>query len=441
MAMQNRRTFLKDLGVASLATALPLSQINAKPLSTSNSEVNIGLIGVRGMGWANLNSFLKNAGTSCVALCDVDSQLLEERAQELETKTGKRPKTFSDHREFLKLKSLQAVIIGTPDHWHCIQMTDACAAGKDVYVEKPIANSIDEANLMVQAARKYNRVVQVGQWQRSDPHWIEALAYLKTGVLGRIRQVKAWADVNYGKGFEVVPDSMPPAGVDYDRWLGPAQKRPFNKNRFHGSFRYFWDYAGGLMTDWGVHMLDMVLAGMDATVPKSVMAIGGKLAFPNNAAETPDTLTTVYDFGDFSLVWEQFIAMGTSPYLDESGEPGVAFIGEKGILAVNRASWKVLPLQEDGKYLTEVLPPRRSYINGLDEHTRNFFECIQSREDPNCTIEMGRNAALVAHLGNIAYRTGKKLEWDAAQNQISNVAEANSYLSPIYRAPWKLWEG
>jgi predicted dehydrogenase len=439
--MQNRRTFLKDLGVASLATALPLTHLNARSTSATLNEINVGLIGVRGMGWANLNSFLKNNGTTCVALCDVDSQLLQGRAQEIETRTGKRPKTFSDHREFLKLKSLQAVIIGTPDHWHCIQMTDACAAGKDVYVEKPIANSIQEANLMVEAAKKYNRVVQVGQWQRSDPHWIEALAYLKTGVLGRIRQVKAWADVNYGKGFEVVPDSAPPAGVDYDRWLGPAPKRPFNQNRFHGSFRYFWDYAGGLMTDWGVHMLDMVLAGMDASNPKSVMAIGGKLAFPNNAAETPDTLTTVYDFGDFSLVWEQFMAMGTSPYLEETGEPGVAFIGENGILAVNRASWKVIPFQEEGKYLMEALPPRRSYINGLDEHTRNFFECIQSRKDPNCTIEMGRNAALVAHLGNIAYRTGKKLEWDADKGLISNEPEANVYMSPTYRTPWKLWEG
>lgn len=436
--MQNRRTFLKDLGVASLATALPLSQLSATSPSSINNKVNVGLIGVRGMGWANLNSFLKISGTSCVALCDVDSQLLDERAEELKTNTGKRPKTFSDHREFLKVKSLQAVIIGTPDHWHCIQMIDACAAGKDVYVEKPIANSIYEANLMVEAARKYNRVVQVGQWQRSDPHWIEALAYLKTGVLGRIRQVKAWANVNYGKGFDVVPDSTPPPGVDYDRWLGPAPKRPFNKNRFHGSFRYFWDYAGGLMTDWGVHMLDMVLAGMDAAAPKSVMAIGGKLAFPNNAAETPDTLTTVYDFGNFSLVWEQFIAMGTSPYLDETGEPGVAFIGEKGILAINRASWKVLPFQEDGKYLTEVLPPRKPQINPLDEHTRNFFECIQSRKDPNCTIEIGRNAALVAHLGNIAYRTGRKLEWDANLGKIANDNEANTYLTPSYRAPWKL---
>jgi predicted dehydrogenase len=308
-------------------------------------------------------------------------------------------------------------------------------------VEKPIANSIYEADLMVKAAATFNRVVQVGQWQRSDPHWISALEYLGTGALGKIRQVKAWADVNYGRGFEVVPDSSVPEGVDYNRWLGPATERPFNKNRFHGSFRYFWDYAGGLMTDWGVHMIDMVLAGMKTTAPKSVVAIGGKLAFPDNAAETPDTLTTVYDFGDFSFIWEQFMAMGTSPYLEDTGEPGVAFIGENGILAINRKQWQVLPLQVDGAYLTEALPPRISHENGLDSHTRNFLECIRSREKPNCTIEIGRDAALVAHLGNIAYRSGKKLVWKEAAKNFGAQSEANKFLKPNYRQPWQLWEG
>tara|TARA_R110002167_G_scaffold270508_8_gene477040 strand:- start:380 stop:1699 length:1320 start_codon:yes stop_codon:yes gene_type:complete len=439
--MKNRRTFLKNLGAASVATALPLTNLSGQKSTPEKDTVNVGLIGVRGMGWADLSSFLKNSGTACLALCDVDGELLERRADELEKKTGIRPKTFNDHGDLLKVKGLHAVFIGTPDHWHCIQMIDACIAGKDVYVEKPIANSIVEAEAMVKAARKYNRVVQVGQWQRSDPHWISALAYLDSGTLGNIRQVKAWADVNYGRGFDVVPDTEPPKGVDYDRWLGPAPKRPFNQNRFHGSFRYFWDYAGGLMTDWGVHMIDMVLAGMKVTAPASVMAIGGKLAFPNDAAETPDTLTTVYDFGSFSFIWEQFLAMGTSPYLEETGAPGVAFIGDNGILAVNRSSWKVIPLQDNGKYLTEAIPPRLSGSSGLDAHTKNFLECIKSRKDPNCTIEMGRNAALVAHLGNIAYRTGYKLDWNKKTQKITNQIDANTYLNHNYRSPWKLWQG
>lgn len=438
--MTSRRKFIKNVSAASLITAVPLGQVSAKNPVIAKETVKVGLIGVKGMGWADLSSFLKNKGTTCIALCDVDSILLEKRAEEIETKTGHRPKTFNDHRKLLKLKELDAVFIGTPDHWHCIQMIDACAAGKDVYVEKPVANSIFEADLMVKAARKYKSVVQVGQWQRSDPHWHSAFEYLDTGTLGSIRQVKAWANVNYGRGFDVVEDSEPPMGVDYNRWLGPAPKRPFNQNRFHGSFRYFWDYAGGLMTDWGVHMLDMVLLGMKATAPKSVVAIGGKIAFPNNASETPDTLTTVYDFGNFSFIWEQFMGMGTSPYLEESGEPGVAFIGENGILAINRSSWKVLPLQANGKYLTEALPARKSRLSGLDAHTTNFLECIKNRKDPNCTIEMGRDAALVAHLGNIAYRTGKKLEWNNLESIISNDSEANTFLKPDYRSPWKLWQ-
>ncbi|AWW00982.1 Gfo/Idh/MocA family protein [Arcticibacterium luteifluviistationis] len=439
--MNNRRKFIKNLGAASLTAAIPLNAVSAKTSKPNlENSVKVGLIGMNSMGWADLKSFLKNDNTACIALCDVDAELLEKRADELEAKTGLRPKTFNDHRAFLKTTGLEAVFIGTPDHWHHIMMTDACAAGMDVYVEKPIANSIHEADLMVKAARKYKRVVQVGQWQRSDPHWDSAFAYLKTGALGKVRQVKAWADVSYGRGFDVVPDSTPPAGVDYDRWLGPAPKIPFNKNRFHGTFRYFWDYAGGLMTDWGVHMLDMVLAGMNATAPKSVVAIGGKLAFPDNAAETPDTLTTVYDFGDFSFIWEQFMAMGISPYLEDMGKPGVAFIGENGILAVNRDTWKVIPLEENGKYMTEAIPPQKSRSSGLDAHTKNFLECIKSRKDPNCTIEMGRNAALVAHLGNIAYRTGKKLDWNDSKSIISNETDANKYLKPNYRAPWKLWE-
>ena len=170
------------------------------------------------------------------------------------------------------------------------------------------------------------------------------------------------------------------------------------------------------------------------------MAIGGKLAFPNDAAETPDTLTTVFDFGTFSLVWEQFMAMGTSPYLSESGEPGVAFIGEKGILAINRNSWRVIPQIENGKYLVEAMPERKANGIGLDNHTKNFLECIKTRKSTNCTIEMGRNAALVAHLGNIAYRTGNKIFWDDKTQSIVQNKEAQALLKPTYRNPYTLPE-
>jgi predicted dehydrogenase len=444
----NRRKFLKSatqlaagFGLASLpqaGVANTFLKESAQADSSANETVRVGLIGCRNMGWGDLNSLLKHQGVECIGLCDVDSNVLNSRAAELEKKTGKKPMLYSDYRRLLENKELDAVIIGTPDHWHCLQMIHACEAGKDVYVEKPIANSIEECNLMVAAAKKYNRIVQVGQWQRSDPHWINALDYLRSGKLGRIRMARSWAFVSYGRDFPVKPDGPAPAGVDYNMWLGPAPKRPFNPNRFHGSFRYFWDYAGGLMTDWGVHMIDMVLAGMQVTVAHSVAVSGGKYGYPDSAAETPDTLQAVYDFGDFSMLWEQALGTGRGPYNRTPGNPGVAFVGSKGTLVIDRDTWEVLPEVENGKYLVEAMPVQTNQESGLDHHTRNWLECIRSRKQPNCTIEMGRDSAINAQLGNIAYRSGAKVYWDKNRNAIINNTKAEQLAKARYDSPWKL---
>ena len=210
---------------------------------------------------------------------------------------------YGDYRALLENPDLDAVVIGTPDHWHCLQMVEACEAGKDVYCEKPLANSIEESGLMVAAAKRYDRIVQIGQWQRSGPHWAEAIDFVHSGRLGRVRTVRAWAYMNWLPPVPNLPDEPAPEGVDYDMWLGPAPKRPFNRNRFHFNFRWYWDYAGGLMTDWGVHIIDIVLWGMQATAPNSIAASGGKLAYPDDAQETPDTLTALYEFDDFLMVW------------------------------------------------------------------------------------------------------------------------------------------
>jgi predicted dehydrogenase len=236
----------------------------------------------------------------------------------------------------------------------------------------------------------------------------------------------------------VVPNSAPPEGVNYEMWLGPAPQRPFNSNRFHGSFRYFWDYAGGLMTDWGVHMIDMVLAGMAVTAPKSVTASGGKYGFPDSAAETPDTMYALYDFGDFSMLWEQALGVGNGPYNYDRGQPGVAFMGNLGTLVINRERWEVLPEVESGKFMTEPLPVQKNYSNGLDLHTLNFVECIKSREKTNCTIETGRNAALNAQIGNIAYKLGNKVNWDSKKGAFIDNAQANKLAKASYNTPWKL---
>ncbi|WPP50759.1 Gfo/Idh/MocA family protein [Catalinimonas niigatensis] len=441
-----RRKFLQS--AAQIATGISISAVPEhvfatnspkkaiRPLFSANETIRVGLIGCNNMGWHNLNSMLKHEGVECIALCDVDSNVLDKRAAELEEKTSKKASLYRDYRKLLDNKDVDAVIIGTPDHWHCLQMIHACEAGKDVYVEKPIANSIEECNLMVAAAQRYQRVVQVGQWQRSDPHWEHALEYVPSGKLGKVRSVKSWAYTSYGRSFPVKANESVPAGVDYEMWLGPAPHRAFNPNRFHGSFRYFWDYAGGLMTDWGVHMIDMALAGMQVTTPLSVSATGGKYADPDSAAETPDTLQVLYDFGNFSMQWEQTLGSAVGPY--NRNQPGVAFIGTQGTLVIDRSQWEILPEEEDGKFMTERLPVQKSQGSGLDLHTLNFLECIKSRQPTRCTIDMGRTAAVNAQLGNIAYRSGKKVFWDEKKNMVLHDAEIHKMTKAHYRTPWKL---
>jgi predicted dehydrogenase len=244
--------------------------------------------------------------------------------------------------------------------------------------------------------------------------------------------------VSYGRNFIPKKDTPVPAGVGYNMWLGPAPARPFNPYRFHGTFRYFWDYAGGLMTDWGVHMIDMVLAGLNVSAPLSVFASGGKIGYPDSPIETPDTLHAVYDFGGISMTWEQSLGTGIEPFNRGMSKPGVSFTGNNGTLVADREDWDVYAESEDGKYLLEPLPRRHNYNNGLDLHTRNFVECVRSRKQPNCTIEMGRDAAIVAQLGNISYRLKRQVNWDAQKNAFVNDAEADSLARAKYREPWKV---
>ncbi|WP_312192524.1 Gfo/Idh/MocA family oxidoreductase, partial [Sphingobacterium sp.] len=330
-----RKEFIKNSSLLAAAALLT----NSKVFGFQENIVRVGLIGTKGMGWSNLNAILKVPGVVCTALCDVDENVLKNRAMELK-KRDINVKTYINYQDLLSASDVDVVIVATPDHWHCMQMVDAVAAGKDVYVEKPIGNSIRECEIMVAAANKHKRVVQVGQWQRSQQHFRDAMNFVHSGKLGKIRLVKAWAYQGWMKSIPVEPDAPVPAGVHYDKWLGPAPKRAFNPNRFHFNFRWYWDYAGGLMTDWGVHMLDYALIGMKVTDPISVMASGGKFAYPDDAAETPDSLTTVYEFDGFNVQWEQATGIDLGPYQKTHG---VSFIGNNGTLVVNREGWEVIP--------------------------------------------------------------------------------------------------
>jgi len=433
--MTTRRVFIKNTAITTAALGLVPAMSGVLAGCAPSDRINVGLIGCNGQGFADLVPFLDHKNVECLALCDIDENVLNRRAADVEKIRGKKPAfLYKDWRKLIDNKDINVVIVGTPDHWHCLQMIAACEAGKDVYCEKPLGRTIEECNLMVDAAKRYKRVVQVGQWQRSDPHWLDAVNFINSGKLGKIRLVRVFSYQGWCPSIPVLPDEPVPAGVDYDMWLGPATQRPFNRNRFHFTFRWFWDYAGGLMTDWGVHLLDYALFGMNVTTPKSVMAMGGKYGYPADACETPDSLQTIYEFDGFNVLWDHAIGINDGAY---GRNHGLGFVGENGTLVVDRSGWEVIPENVNGKMRMEAVPLARGTGKGLNNHVRNFLECIDKRNpDTNASVEIGAHIAKFSAIGNIAYRTGKKLVWDGSK--FTNDTEANNLLIPNYREPWKL---
>jgi predicted dehydrogenase len=432
--MTNRRSFIKKSALATAAVGAAASMPLASCMG-ANEKLVCGLIGAKGMGFADLQAFLRQKNTECAAICDVDENVLNQRIADTEKIQGHKPKGFKDFRKLLEEPGIDVIIIGTPDHWHCIPFVYAAQEGKQIFCEKPLANYIEELNIMERAAKRYGTVVQVGQWQRSDKHWQDAVEFVHSGKLGKIRSVRTWSYQGWMKSVPVVPDSDVPAGVDYDFWLGPAPQRPFNKNRFHFTFRWFWDYAGGMMTDWGVHIIDYALFGMNAKAPKSVMAMGGKFAYPEDACETPDTQQALYEFDGYTMLWDHGIGIDGGYY---GRSHGVGFVGNNGTLVVDRGGWEVIPEGGENPAMERV-ELQKGDGQGLNNHMENFIDCIKDRgKVPNTNIEIAANTASVCHLGNIAFKTGRRLYWDADNSKFIGDDDANSYLVPQYRAPWEL---
>jgi predicted dehydrogenase len=440
--MSDRRRFIKQTSTL-VAGASLISSIDNKAFAIFKNrlpiadQINIGAIGVNGMGWSNVMSALKVPGVNLVAICDVDENVIDKRLSDL-SKTNvdaSKVRTYGDYRKLLEQKDIDAVIIGTPDHWHALIMIAACAAGKDVYVEKPVGNSIEECRAMVEAQKKYNRVVQVGQWQRSQQHFRDAVEFVHSGQLGNIRTVKVWCYQGWMRPAPIVPDSAPPAGVDYKSWLGPARERPFNSSRFHFNFRWFWDYAGGLMTDWGVHLLDYALLGMKAPVPKTVVSLGGKFAYPELAQETPDTLTALYEFDNFNLVWDHAMGIDNGSY---SRDHGIAYIGNNATLVLNRGGWEVLEEKNSKQKVTKPLASPSD--NGLDKHWENFISVVRSRKmsELNCPVEAGAHVATVAQMGNISFESGQRVTWDKSAQKFTDDKLNKEFLMKEYHNGYKL---
>lgn len=448
----SRRNFIRNSATALAGTTLATA-ISTESTAAASGKVQIapadklrfGVIGCKGMGWSNMRAHLTAMPeVDCVALADVDQSVLDQRSNDVFKLRSNKPQTFKDYRKMLEMKDLDAVIIGTPDHWHCLGLTDSLAAGKHVYCEKPISANIEECNVMLRAAKRYPKLmVQVGQWQRSGTHYEQAHTYLKSGKLGNIRLVKVWAYQGWMNPVPVQPDSAPPPGVDYDMWLGPAPKRPFNPNRFHFNFRWFWDYAGGLMTDWGVHEIDIALFFMGAKAPKSIMASGGKLAYPDDASETPDTLQAVFEYDNFNMLWEHATGIDGGNY---GKTEGIAFIGNNGTMVVNRGGWELIPetkRNDDGIRVNKIEALPYQAKGGADYvqlHAQNFVEAIK-KGDPSilkCGIETGAVAAINAAMGNVAFKLGREVFWDAEEGEFKNDGEANRLAKARYHNGWRL---
>ncbi len=441
-----RREFVR-WGASSLAWAagsrLALSRSAA-------DKISVGVIGYGRQGNWNMRDFMKQSEVVVAAVCDVYEPHRNKGVADAKAE-GHNPDAYNDFRHILDRKDIDAVIVSTPDHWHALQSVWACQAGKDVYVEKPIATTIVEGRKMVTAARRYNRVVQVGTQQRSADHFQQVVELVRAGALGQVSEVRTWNFGNqFPNGMGNVPDSEPPAGLDWDLWLGPARKVPYNANKFgvhpgrFSTFRWFWDYAGGMMTDWGVHWIDIVQWAMNVDAPKKVSAWGGKLGLRDNR-ETPDTLEVIFQYPSFVMTYSNRELNGRGPVISQAtGHKGGGILihGTKGTLFCDRAGFEIIPEKKGGTRDIPGVPQTEAMIvKGVErheQHVRNFLDCIKSRQRPISDIENGHTSTTTCHLGNIAYRLGRSIEWDSQGEEIHGDAAARRLLNRQYRKPWKL---
>lgn len=423
----NRREFLNSsaknaAGVA--AGMVGLASAGAIAKASPNERVNVAGIGIRGQGKFLTTSMASLADVNLTAICDIDENLLPRAGKSIQDAQGRSPRFETDFRKLLEDDSIDAVVIATPDHWHALIAIMACQAGKDVYVEKPVSHNINEGVRMVEAARKHKRVVQSGIHQRSGSHFQSAVDYVRSGKLGKVKLAKAWT-IHVRKPIGHKPDSPTPPGVNYDMWLGPAAARPFNANRFHYNWHWFWDYGTGEMGNWGVHMLDIARWGMGVDLPKYVSATGGKFYFDDDQ-ETPDTHLVQYGYDDVTITWEH--RLWTNHGL-EGRSAAAGFYGDRGTLIVDRGGWKVYD-QEGG--------PTSDTSEQSRTHHANFIHCIKTRETPTSDIEIGHVTSAMCHLGNVAYRLGRGVEFDPVAMNFGSDAEANALLGREYRQGWEL---
>jgi predicted dehydrogenase len=440
-----RREFTRTL--AALSTTAALSSFR---VLGANDRVRLGFIGLGNRGDQVLDAFLKQSDAEVVAVCDIHEPYLNFAAQ----KIGTNPKKFKDYRKLIALKDVDAVVIATPDHWHALQTIQACEAGKDVYVEKPISLRVAEGRAMVEAVKRRGRVSQSGLIRRSSAMCRDVADFVRGGALGKVTAVRCFHIQNeWPKGIGNPPDSAPPAGFDWEAWMGPAPKVPYNRNRSLYQFRWFYDYSGGQITNMGIHYLDVIHWALGQSAPLSVTAMGGKFVVEDNR-EIPDTMEAIWRYPDNTLVtYTQFNANGAAA----TAQPcEIEFRGTKGTLYMRSNGWEVVPEKITQHEFPQRSPIDRSLERGWrtgeapmiepkkatgradnTDHARNFLDCVKSRAACNSDIESAHRSTSTTLIANIAMQTKSYLEWDAKAEKFTNNTAANKLLRYDYRAPLK----
>jgi predicted dehydrogenase len=414
----------------------------------ANDRVQVGFIGYGLIGAQHVYDFKNQRDVDCMAMSDTYQPRMEEGAKVC----GPGTRQYGDFRKLLDDKDVQAVVVSTPDHWHALHTMMSCAAGKDVYVEKPMTLFVKEGRWMIDVARKHKRVVQVGTQQRSGRHYQSGKKLLNDGYLGKIHSVRMGAFRNINPGFGKPTAASPPSEFNYDMWLGPAPAKPFQPHRGLYHFRWFWDFSGGQMTNLGAHEIDILQWWMGVKGPAAVTSTGGRFVIQDDG-ETPDTQDALIEYPGFTATWSHREGSRGRPWGKSE------YFGPHGSLAIARDGWEVFP---DAKMPPEnAVPQFRGQPTGgvnrvevkpelwvpakkepgssaeqFDLHVRNFLDCIKTRQRPIADVEDGHWTALTCHLANISLRTGRKIRWDANREEIVGDKEASAMLERPYRKPW-----
>ena len=439
----HRRDFLKHSAAAFALSRIPYAE------QLAETRKRVGLIGCGWYGKTDLFRMIQVAPVEVVSLCDVDRNMLADAAKQVATRqvSKKEPRTFTDYREMLKQRDLDAVIIVTPDHWHALPMIEAVKSGLDVWVQKPISVDVVEGQAMLAAARKYKRVVQVGMQRRSTPHLVRARdRVIREGRLGTVGLVEIYCYYHM-RARTAPPDTPPPPYLDYEMWTGPAPMRPYNELVHPRRWRAFMEYGNGIVGDMCVHMLDMVHWMLDLGMPNRISSMGGILVDKASKANITDTQTATFEFGSLPVVWTHR-TYGEAP--DPKYPWGATIYGDKGTLKASVMSYDFTPsgkgldpIHEDVVYELEQFPEdktekdlERHVAPAIRAHMKDFLSCIESREKPIADIEQGYMSAAACILANLSMKLGRSLTWDHAKGQVVGDPEANKLLRRPYRAPW-----